>query len=145
MLPFPCLPKAVSHELRGLRPMFRHRQHLGFCWLWVCQAIDQEKATDNGLARLAPRQIAQWPLSRLLTAGSWSARLLVWWDADQGLATVPPPDDGMYELSVDRTLKSQPGPRQTVAKKYRLNADGPYLFGLHRVVAGSTGALTAST
>jgi hypothetical protein len=42
--------------------MFRHRHHLVFCWLLVCQAIDQEKATVKGLARLAPRNSPEWHL-----------------------------------------------------------------------------------
>ena len=73
-----CLPKHLSHWLQVLRPMFRHRHHLVFCWLLVCQAMYQEKATVKGLARLAPRHIAEWHLRRLLTAGYWNARLLVW-------------------------------------------------------------------
>ena len=48
MLRFTCLPKHVSNWLLVLRPMFRHRHHLVFCWLLVCQAIYQEKATLKG-------------------------------------------------------------------------------------------------
>lgn len=68
MLQFTCLPKPVTNWLHVLRPMFHHRHHLVFCWLLVCQAIYQEKATLKGLARLAPRHIAEWHLRRLLTA-----------------------------------------------------------------------------
>jgi hypothetical protein len=78
--------------------MFRHRHHLVFCWLLVCQAIDQEKATVKGLARLAPHHIAEWHLRRLLAAGYWNARLLVWWFADQVIATLPTPDAGVCYL-----------------------------------------------
>jgi hypothetical protein len=134
MLPFTCLPKAVSNGLQVLRPRFRHRHHLVFCWLLVCQAIYQEKATGKGLARLAPRHIAEWHLRRLLTAGYWNARLLVWWFADQVLATLPPPHDGVCSLVVDSTLKSKTGQKHPLAKKYRLNEYGPSIFGLHLVV-----------
>lgn len=93
MLQFMCLPTQVSNWLQVLRPMFRHRHHLVFCWLLVCQAVYQEKATVKGLARLAPRHIAEWHLRRLLTTTSWNARLLGWF-ADQVIATLPPPEDG---------------------------------------------------
>ena len=63
--------------------LFRHRHHLVFCWLLVCQASYQEKATVKGLARLAPRHIAEGPLRRLLTAMHWIARILLWWFVDQ--------------------------------------------------------------
>jgi hypothetical protein len=48
--------------------MFRHRHQLIFCWLLVCQAVSQEKATIKGLARLAPRHLAEWPFRRWLAA-----------------------------------------------------------------------------
>jgi hypothetical protein len=78
MLQFTCLPKHVSNWLQVLRPMFRHRHHLVFCWVLVCQAVYQEKAPITGLARLTPRHIAEWHLRRLLTAAYWNARVLSW-------------------------------------------------------------------
>jgi DDE family transposase len=134
MLQCTCLPKAVSNGLQVLQPMFHHRHHLVFCWLLVCQAIYQEKATVKGLARLAPRHIAEWHLRRLLTAGYWNARILLWWFADQAVATLPPPEDGVCYLVVDSTFKSKTGQKHPLAKKGRLNEYAPYIFGLHIVV-----------
>ncbi len=134
MLQFTCLPRPIANWLHVLRPMFRHRHHLVFCWLIVCQAIYQDKATIKGLARLAPRHIAEWHLRRLLTATYWHARILWWWFADQASAVLPPPDDGVCSLVVDSTLKSQTGQQHPLAKKGRLNEYAPYIFGLHIVV-----------
>jgi len=128
------LPKAVSNWLQVLRPLFRHRPHLGFCWLLVCQAIYQEQATLNGLARLAPRHRAEWPLRRLLTATYWHWRVLLWWLADHGIATLPPPQDGVCYLVAESTRKDQTGQKQPLAKKGRLNEYAPDIFGLHLVV-----------
>jgi hypothetical protein len=79
MVRLTCLPKQVVNWLHVLRPMFRHRHHLVFCWLLVCQAVYQDKATVTGLARLAPRHVAEWHLRRLLTAayGKWSPTQLL--------------------------------------------------------------------
>jgi hypothetical protein len=41
MLRFTRLPKQVANWLQVLRPMFRHRHHLVFCWFIVCQAVYQ--------------------------------------------------------------------------------------------------------
>jgi hypothetical protein len=78
--------------------MFHQRHHLVFCWLLVCQAIYQAKATLKGLARLAPRHIAEWHLRRLLTGtyGNW--RVLLWWFVDQVIATLPASEDGVCSL-----------------------------------------------
>jgi hypothetical protein len=134
MLQFTCLPKQVSNWLQVLRPMFRHRHHLVFCWLLVCQAVYQEKATVQGLARLAPRHIAEWHLRRLLTATYWNARILLWWFADQVIATLSSPEDGVCYVVADSTLKDKTGQQHPLAKKGRLNEYAPYVFGRHIVV-----------
>jgi hypothetical protein len=121
MIRFTRLPKPIANWLQVLRPMFRHRHHLVFCWFIVCQAIYQEKATVKGLARLTPRHIAEWHLRRLLTAAYWNWRLLLWWFVDQVIATLPPPEDGVCYLVVDSTLKDKTGQKHPLAKKGRLN------------------------
>jgi hypothetical protein len=134
MLRFTRLPKPVANWLQVLRPMFRHRHHLVFCWLIVCQAVYEEKATVKGLARLTPRHIAEWHLRRLLTAAYWNWRILLWWFVDQVIAILPPPDDGVCYLVVDSTLKDKTGQKHPLAKKGRLNDYAAYVFGLHIVV-----------
>jgi hypothetical protein len=71
------LSKPVANWLHVLRPMFRHRHHLVFCWLLVCQAVYQEKATLTGLAWLTPQHITERHFRRLLTAAYWNARILL--------------------------------------------------------------------
>jgi hypothetical protein len=129
-----CLPKHIANWLQVLRPTFHHRHHLVFCRLLICQAIYQEKATIKGLARLAPRHIAEWHLRRLLTATNWTWRVLLWWFADQVFGTLPPPEDGVCYLVVDSTLKHKTGQKHPLAKKRRLNEYAPYTIGLHLVV-----------
>lgn len=134
MIRLTCLPKQVANWLQVLRPMFRHRHHLIFCWLLVCQAVYQEKATLTGLARLTPRHIAERHFRRLLTAMYWNWRVLLWWFADQVIATLPPPEDGVCSLVVDSTLNEKTGQKHPLAKKGRLNEYAPYIFGLHMVI-----------
>ena len=128
------LPKPVANWLHVLRPMCRHRHHLVFCWLLVCQAVYQEKATLTGLARLAPCHLAECHLRRFLTAAYWNWRLLLWWFADQAIAALPPPDDGVCYVVVDSTLKGKTGQQPPFAKKGRLNEYAAYIFGLQMVI-----------
>jgi len=134
MLQFTCLPKHVSHWRQVLRPMFRHRHRLVFCWVLVCQAVYQEKAPITGLARLTPRHLAEWHLRRWLTAAYWHARVLLWWFADQVMAILPPPEDGVCYVVVDSTFKSTTAQKHPLAKKGRLNEYAPDVFGLHMVI-----------
>jgi hypothetical protein len=110
--------------------MVHHRHPLVFCWLVVCQAIDQDKATITGVARLAPRHLAEWQLRRLLTAAYGPWRTLLWWLADHVIATRPPPADGVCSLVVDRTRTDQTGPKPPLAKTGRLHEASPDSFGL---------------
>jgi hypothetical protein len=121
MFQFTGLPKHRAHWLQVLRPMFHHRHPLIFCWWLVCQAMYQETATSKGLARLAPRHSAAWHRRRVLTATSWSWRVLLWWVADQVSGTLPPPEDGVCSLVVDSTRKHKTGQKHPLAKKGRLN------------------------
>jgi hypothetical protein len=131
MLQFTCVPTHVSIWLQVLRPMCRPRHHLVCCWVLVCQAVYQEKATITGVARLAPRHIAEWHLRRLLAAAYWKARVLLGWFADQVMAILPPPEDGVCDVVVDRTFNSKTAQRHPLAKKGRLNAYAPDVFGRH--------------
>jgi hypothetical protein len=111
----------VANWLHVLQPMFHHRHHLVFCWLLVCQVICQEKATIKGGARLAPHHMAEWHLRRLLTTAYWNWRVLLWWFADQVMAMLPPPEDGVGYLVVDSTVKDETGLKHPLAEKGRLN------------------------
>jgi hypothetical protein len=122
MIRLTCVPKSVANWLHVLQPMFRHRHHLVFCWLLVCQAVYQDKATLTGLARLTPRHSAARHVRRLLTAAYGHWRVLLWWFADHVMATLPPPADGVCSLVVDSTLKENTGQQHPLAKKGRLNA-----------------------
>jgi hypothetical protein len=102
--------------------------------LLVCQAVYQEKATVKELAWSAPRHIAEWHLRPLLTAKSWNARMLLGWFADQVIAILLPPEDGLCYVVSDGTLQDKTGAQHPLAKKGRLNEYAPYVFGLHLVV-----------
>jgi hypothetical protein len=121
MIRLTWLPKPGANWLHVLQPLLRHRHHLVFCWLLVCQAVYQDKATLTGLARLTPRHIAERHVRRLLTAAYWNGRVLLWWFADQVMATLPSPVDGVCSLVVDSTLKEKTGQQHPLAKKGRLN------------------------
>ena len=85
------------------------------------------KAVSNWLQVLPPmfRHRHHLVFCWLLTAAYWNARLLLRWFADQAIATLSPPDDGVYYLVVESTLKSKTAQKHPLAKKWRLNEYGP--------------------
>lgn len=134
MLRLTCLPKNVSNLLHTIRPLFRHRHHLVFGWILVLHLVYRDKATLRELSRSAPQHIAYWHLRRLLCAGYWCTKVLLWWFADQAIRAFPPPKDGVCYVVADGTLKGKKGKKNPCAKKWRLSKLSPYLFGIHIVI-----------
>ena len=134
MLQLTRLPQQVSYFLRGTKQFFHYRHHLVFCWTLVLILICQDKATLCGLARFGPKHLCEWHIRRFLSASYWSIRLVLWWFVDALLAVLPPPQDGVVRLIGDGTYKGKTGQKNPLAKKGRIRAPGPYLFGIHIII-----------
>jgi Transposase DDE domain len=128
------LPRCVSQCLRVLGPCFHHRHHLVFSWLLVLHLVYGDRANLKELRRHGPAHLAYQHYRRLLCAGYWCTKALLWWFADQALQAFPPPEDGILYLVGDSTLKGKRGPRHPVAQKTRLSQHHPYVFGFRIVI-----------
>lgn len=129
-----CLPPQVSQCLRVLGPCFRHRHQLVFSWLLVLHIIYGERAHWQALARQGPAHLAYQQYRRLLCAGYWCTKSLLWWFADQALQALPPPEDGILYLVGDSTLQGNRGRTHPVAQNTRLSQHHPYVFGFRIVL-----------
>jgi hypothetical protein len=129
-----CLPRRVSQCLRVLGPCFHHRHHLVFSWLLVLHLLYGERATLKGLARHGPTHLAYQQYRRLLCAGYWCTKTLLWWFAEQALQALPPPEDGILYLVGDSTLKGKRGQKHPLAHKTRLSQHHPYVFGFRIIL-----------
>ena len=130
----PCLPRCVTQCLGVVKPCFRHRHHLIFCWLLVLHIIYGQRANVQALARHGPTHLAYQHYRRLLCAAYWCSKTLLWWFAEQAMRAFPPPDDGLLYLIADSTLKGKRGAKHPVAHKTRLSQHHPYVFGFRVVV-----------
>jgi hypothetical protein len=129
-----CLPHRVTQCLGVLKPCFRYRHHLIFCWLLVLHLIYGQRANVQALARHGPTHLAYQHYRRLLCAAYWCSKTLLWWFAEQVMRAFPPPDDGLLYLIADSTLKGKRGAKHPVAYKTRLSQPHPYVFGFRIVV-----------
>jgi hypothetical protein len=69
----------------------------------------------------------------MLRSGYWDAAFLVDALSAAGLATLPPPAEGVRHLTGDSPLTARTGAQQPRARKPRTNAFAPYVFGQARV------------
>jgi len=128
------LPDFVRVLFRGMPGVFRHRHQLVFCWLVVMQMVLAGPKTLKALSRSAPSHIAEWHFRRLLCAGYWNLRILLWWFAEEAVKALPPPEDKVVYVDADGSKKDKRGKKNPVAQKGRASKTEAFFFGIKFVV-----------
>ena len=128
------MPDSVRILFKGMPGVFRHRHQLVFCWLIVMHMVLAGPKTLKSLARTAPAHIAEWHFRRLLCAGYWNLRILLWWFAEQTIKAFPAPGDKVVYLDVDGSKKDKRGKKNPVAQKGRTSKSEAFFFGIKFVV-----------
>ena len=114
--------------------VFRHRHKLVFCWLVLMQMMLSGSKTLKRFSRVTPSHIAEWHFRRLLCAGYWNLRILLWWFAEAAIKTFPPPEDNVIFVVADGSKKDKRGEKNPAAQKGRTSKNEPYFFGIRFVV-----------
>src|SRR5215475_11960009 len=130
LMAFTYLPGFVTLVFRGMPTVWRWRHRLIFCWLIFMQAVHPGRKTLEEMARWTPATITAWRFGRLLKAAYWNVHLLVSWLAQDLLATLPPPANGILYLFGDGSHADKRGAKNPVAQKGRTSKHHPWFFGL---------------
>jgi len=130
LMAFTYLPGGVTLVFRGMPTVWRGRQRLIFCWLIFMQAVHPGRHTWEEMARWTPAPITAWRFGRLLKAAYWNVHLLVHWLAQDLMATLPPPPNGILYLFGDGSHADKRGAKNPVAQKGRTSKHHPWFFGL---------------
>ena len=128
------LPDFVRVLFRGMPGVFRHRHALVFSWLVLMQMILSGPRTLKGLSNSAPSHIGEWHFRRLLSAGYWNLRILLWWFAEEAGKAFPPPEDKVLYVVADGSKKDKRGKKNPAAQKGRTSRHEAYFFGIRFVV-----------
>ncbi len=134
LIAFTYLPGFVTMVFHGMPTVWRGRHRLIFCWLIFLQAVHPGRKTLEEMARWTPATITAWRFGRLLKAGYWNVHLLVHWLAQDLLATLPPPTNGVLLLFGDGSHADKRGTKNPVAQKGRTSQHHPWFFGLRFVL-----------
>lgn len=128
------LPSFVRHFFKGLPGTWKRRHQLFFCWLVLMQAVFPGKKTLKGMAACAPSHVTEWRFRRLLRAGYLSLRLIVVWSAQEVIAMLPPPEDGVLSVIGDSSEKGKCGKKNPCVQKGRKGKNRPWFFGIRFVL-----------
>jgi hypothetical protein len=134
LIAFTYLPGFVTMILRGMPTVWRGRHRLIFCWLIFIQAVHPGRKTLEEMARWTPATITAWRLGRLLKAAYWNVHLLVSWLAQELLATLPPPANGVLSLFGDGSHADKRGTKNPLVQKGRISKHHPWFVGLRFVL-----------
>jgi len=134
LIAFTYLPGFVTMVFRGMPTVWRGRHRLIFCWLIFLQAVHPGRKTLAEMARWTPATITAWRFGRVLKAAYWNVHLLVSWLAQDLLATLPPPANGVLYLFGDGSHADKRGTKNPVAQKGRISQHHPWFFGLRFVL-----------
>jgi hypothetical protein len=134
LIAFTSLPGFVTMVFRGMPTVWRGRHRLIFCWLIFLQAVHPGRKTLAEMARWTPATITAWRFGRVLKAAYWNVHLLVSWLAQDLLAALPPPANGVLSLFGDGSHADKRGTKNPVAQKGRKSKHHPWFFGLRFVL-----------
>jgi hypothetical protein len=134
LIAFTSLPGFVTMVLRGMPTVWRGRHRLIFCWLIFMQAVSPGRKTLAEMARWTPATITAWRFGRLLKAAYWNVHLLVSWLAQDLVATLPPPTNGILSLCGDGSHADKRGTKNPMVQKGRISQQHPWFLGLRFVL-----------
>jgi hypothetical protein len=110
------LPPAIRILFKGMPGVWRHRHQLVFCWLIIMQIVTSGARTLSGLSQSAPGLITEWRFRRLLSAGYWSLKVLLYWFAEEAIKSLPAPENQVLYVITDGSEKDKRGPKNLAAQ-----------------------------
>ena len=119
MIAFTYLPAFITAYFQGMPGVWKSHHRLTLCWLIFMQALYPGRKTLQEMTRWTPATITAWRFSRLLKATSWNVHLLVSWMAQDLIAALPPPTNGILYLIGDGSQADKRGAKNPVAQKGR--------------------------
>ncbi len=119
---------------RGLPGVWKSHHRLMLCWIVFMQAVNPGRNTLEEFSRWTPAAVTAWRLARLLKATYWNVHLLVEWMAQDLIANLPAPPDGILYLFGDGSQADKRGHRHPLAQTGRKSKHHPWFFGIRFVL-----------
>jgi hypothetical protein len=134
MLMLTYLPAFITLVFRDMPGVWKSQHRLMLCWVVVMQALYPGRKTLEELSRWSPAAVTSWRLRRLLKASYWSIHVLVAWLANDVIATLPPPENGVLFEIGDSSHVPKRGAKAPTAQRSRKSKYHPWFFGIRFVL-----------
>jgi Transposase DDE domain len=130
MLSLTYLPAFLPTVFRGMPGVWKSQHRLLLCWLIVLQAVYPGRKTLEEMHHWSPAAITTGRFRRLLSATSWNIHVLIEWLANDVIAPLPAPDDGILYVIGDGSHKDKRASKNPVVQKGRTSQHHPWFFGI---------------
>ena len=134
MLMLTYLPAFITIVFRDMPGVWKSQHRLMLCWVVVMQALYPGRKTLEELSRWSPAAVTSWRLRRLLKAGYWRIHVLAEWLANDVIATLPPPENGVLFEIGDSSHVAKRGAKAPTAQRSRKSKYHPWFFGIRFVL-----------
>ncbi len=134
MIMLTYLPAFITLVFRGMPGVWKSQHRLMLCWVIVMQALYPGRKTLEELTRWSPAAVTSWRLRRLLKAGYWSIPVLIEWLANDVIASLPAPENGVLFEIGDSSHVPKCGSKTPTAQKSRQSKYHPWFFGIRFVL-----------
>ena len=134
MIMLTYLPAFITLVFRGMPGVWKSQHRLMLCWVIVMQALYPGRKTLEELTRWSPAAVTSWRLRRLLKAGYWSIHVLVEWLANDVIASLPAPENGVLFEIGDSSHVPKRGAKTPTAQRSRKSKYHPWFFGIRFVL-----------
>jgi hypothetical protein len=129
------IPKILANYWSSVQDEFSYYHYHFFCWVLIAHCIHPGKATLAALCRWIPEKILYKHLVRLLQSDRWNFMRIFRWHCNQVWKTIPPPQDGILYLLIDKTLVEKTGKKHPYNHKTKTGyGEKNWKFGFYVVI-----------
>ncbi len=128
------IPKILADYWYSVNDCFCYGYYHIFCWILVAHCVNPGKCTLTSLCHWIPEKILYKYLVRLLQSDRWNFQRVFHWHCRQVWGIIPPPEDRILYLVVDKTLVDKTGKKHPYNKKTKISQTSEWRFGFYVVI-----------
>lgn len=129
------IPKTLADYWYSVKDQFSYAHYHVYCWILIAHCIHPGRASLASLCRWIPDKVLYKKLVRLLQSDRWNFMRVFRWHCLQVWNIIPPPEDRIVYLLVDKTLVDKTGKKHPYNRKTKTGyGDTNWKFGFYVVI-----------
>lgn len=128
------IPIELANYWYNIKDNFSYGYYNIFCWLLIAHCIHPGKSRLTTLCRWIPEKIVYKQLIRLMETDRWNVVRILRWHCNQVWQVLPPSEDKVVELIVDKTIVDKTAKKHPYCKKAKSSTLSNWQYGFGVVI-----------